>query len=167
MGLMMTEDYIVPNLPSVINEHQLLEEVRTIFPDSLLNKRSDGTMRVTTVDVLDTTEQATLATIIENHQAVDWDAVEQNAIHQAKNIPGWATWDETQAQTWHDDNIRNPIDQLKIDVVNITNLATALPVLVTIVDVLDKLGVEGWSEARMLIALRNKVFPNLEGSNGS
>lgn len=61
-------------------------------------------------------------------------AVEAAADTQAANIPGWATWDEATALAY----ITN----------NVTDLASAKVVLLAM--------------ARLLVALRNKTWPNLE-----
>jgi hypothetical protein len=61
-------------------------------------------------------------------------AVENNALTQASNIPGWTSWTEEQTTDWIDDNV-----------VDLASAKTALRAM-----------------ARMMIALRNKVFPNLQ-----
>ena len=60
----------------------------------------------------------------------------QDADQDVGNIPGWATWTAQEAQDWID--------------ANVTNLATARTAFKAM--------------ARMLMALRNKTWPNLEGS---
>ena len=57
----------------------------------------------------------------------------ETAKAQAKNIPGWAAWDEAQAVSYVMDNV--------------TDLASAKTVLVTM--------------AKMLVALRDETWPDL------
>lgn len=61
---------------------------------------------------------------------------QEQSDSDAANIPGWATWTAQEAQDWID--------------ANVTNLASARTALKAM--------------ARMLLALRNKTWPNLEGS---
>ena len=64
------------------------------------------------------------------------EARQEQADTDAANIPGWASWTEEQVLDWIDDNV--------------TDLASAKTALTAM--------------ARMLVALRNKTWPGLEGS---
>ena len=57
-----------------------------------------------------------------------------DSAKRVKNIPNWATWNEAQAQQWIDDNLLTLVDA-----------RTALKAM-----------------SRMLIALRDAQFPNLD-----
>jgi hypothetical protein len=76
-------------------------------------------------------------------------AVRQAAQSAAQNIPGWASWTEEEALAWHDTNIA--------DALPVANLAEANAVL-------DRLAAENRAILRMLLAARNQLWPNLEGS---
>jgi DUF1680 family protein len=88
-------------------------------------------------------------------------AVESGASTQASNIPGWATWDEATALAWHDSNVGDVIDAVPADVTGLTQLqlVSVIQALVTTVKALDT---ENRAMARMIIAQRNKLFPNLQ-----
>lgn len=75
--------------------------------------------------------------------------VESGSKAQASNIPNWASWTEAQALSWHDTNVANAIAP-------IANLADAKVVL-------TQMATENRALVRMLIALRNKAFPDLQG----
>jgi len=77
------------------------------------------------------------------------------------NIPGWATWTEEQALNWHDTNIKDELDGAPTTVTS----QNAVAVLQGILDVLrDYIQPELRAHLRLLIALRNETWPNLEGS---
>jgi hypothetical protein len=80
---------------------------------------------------------------------------------QAAAIPGWATWDETQAQAWVDTNIGNPLAAGRATLPTTLTLVTVRVVILAILTILDQMLVMLWSMARLVIALRNKTFPNL------
>lgn len=75
--------------------------------------------------------------------------VEAGAKTQAASIPNWATWTEAQALAWHDANIGNAIAP-------IANLADAKAVLAQV-------AAENRALVRMVLALRNKTFSDLQG----
>ncbi len=74
--------------------------------------------------------------------------VEQGAETLAAAIPQWASWTEAQALEWHN-----------------TNISTQLPVasLAAANVVLQRMDTELKALIRMNLALRNKVFPKLQG----
>jgi hypothetical protein len=75
-------------------------------------------------------------------------SVQANAKTQAAAIPNWASWTVDEALTWHDTNITNAIP--------VANLAAANVVL-------DRLATENRALVRMVIALRNAQYPDLQG----
>jgi hypothetical protein len=85
---------------------------------------------------------------------------EEAAETAVANIPGWATWTEAEALAWHDTNITTPLSNVPT-----VTTANAVAVLQGIVDLLrDYTAVEDRAQVQMLLALRNKIWPNLEGS---
>lgn len=89
-------------------------------------------------------------TVIEAHDGIDDIAVvEDGAKQRLRNIPAWATWTEEEALNWHDTNLSDTV----ID--GIGNLAEAKIIL-------KKISTENRAIVRMLLALRDKIFPNLE-----
>lgn len=74
-------------------------------------------------------------------------AVQANAKAQAAAIPSWAEWTEAEALAWHDTNITNALP--------VANLAAANVVL-------DRLATENRALIRMVIALRNQVWSDLQ-----
>ena len=87
--------------------------------------------------------------------------VETNSQTHATNIPGWATWDEATALAWHDSNVGDVIDAVPADITGLTQLqlVSVIQALVTTVKALDT---ENHAMVRMIVALRNKNFPNLQ-----
>lgn len=77
------------------------------------------------------------------------DAAKTAAARQnANNIPGWASWDETEVQEWID----GKFDQTTID--NVSNMAEAKIVLGHMATAISAM-------ARMMLALRDDTWPNL------
>lgn len=78
----------------------------------------------------------------------DQATIAENAEAQAAAIPQWASWTEAQALDWHNTNITT-----QLPVANLTAANT----------VLQKLDAENRALIRMVLALRNKIWPNLQG----
>jgi uncharacterized membrane protein len=72
--------------------------------------------------------------IEEQNKQIEIGNVKDNAKTQFRNIPNWASWTEDETLTWFD--------------ANVTNASSALPVMRNMI--------------RMLIALRNEVYPDLQ-----
>lgn len=98
-------------------------------------------------------ENSDITTIVNAHDHTQLSISEQivqveiDAITQAASIPNWATWDETTALNWFDTNIAGSLP--------VANLAGANAVLEDMATLQRNL-------VRMVIALRNKSFPNLQ-----
>ena len=76
------------------------------------------------------------------------------------NIPGWATWTEEQALAWYETNIGEPID----DAPEVVTSQNAVAVLQGMVNLMRQLNNVERAQIKIDLALRNKVWPNLEGS---
>jgi hypothetical protein len=79
----------------------------------------------------------------------------------AAAIPNWASWTEAEAQTWGSTNIGTPLTTGRANLPATLTLATTRAAIVALLDILDKMWVMMWAMARLLIALRDKNFPNL------
>ena len=91
---------------------------------------------------------------------------QQGAEGKAAAIPNWAMWTEEEALNWHDTNIQAPLGTVP-DIDTLTpaqfnNNAQAIMALYQ--DVLAKIEDENRAIVRMVVALRNKAWPGLEGS---
>jgi hypothetical protein len=83
------------------------------------------------------------------HDPTDYDAIVQAAAKaQAAAIPNWATWTAEQALTWHDANVKAPIDAA-------TTLAQAKAAM-------QKLEAENRALIQMIVAMRNQLWPGLQ-----
>ncbi|NIV32333.1 MAG: hypothetical protein GWN58_23685 [Anaerolineae bacterium] len=96
----------------------------------------DGEIAVDTESELSPEQISAVQAIIDAHVAVDYAQRQIDADAAAANIPNWATWSEDQALTWFD--------------ANVVDLASARTVLRAVV--------------QMVLAMRNKLWPGLEGS---
>jgi len=87
------------------------------------------------------------------------------SIKQAKtdvdNIPDWATWTQAQAQTWYNANIGTP---LQTDIPATVTLVTTRTILASMLTILRAMGTMLWALARLVIALRNKTWPVINGN---
>jgi len=89
-------------------------------------------------------------TVIEAHDGIDDIAeLETDAKQRVRNIPGWATWTEQESLAWHDARLSDAV----ID--GIGNLADAKIAI-------KNIATENRAIIRLLVALRDKTFPNLE-----
>jgi hypothetical protein len=119
------------------------------------------------VDYEDTTtpaDRAAGAAIVAAHVPVDpLVVIQENAYTNANNIPGWAHWTEPEAETWWDTNIDTPLDDARTDIDGLStlNLTVFKAVMNGLLDILEPMSTMMWAMARMLIALRDKQWPNL------
>jgi hypothetical protein len=86
-------------------------------------------------------------------------ARKNNARADAKAIPNWVSWSETDALTWLATNIGTPLDTPIPATITLTNIR---PVLVNIVNVMKKQYALEQAQSRMLIALRDEIWPSLQ-----
>jgi hypothetical protein len=76
---------------------------------------------------------------------------------QASSIPGWAHWNEETAETWWSTYIDDPIASAPT-----VTAGNVVAVVQNIITVLGYMSTMLWALARMVIALRNKTWPNLQ-----
>jgi hypothetical protein len=79
----------------------------------------------------------------------------------AKNIPSWATWDEASALTWGNTNIGTPLTTGRSSLPVTLTLATTRTAIIMLLNILDKMWVMQWALARMVIAIRDRTWPDL------
>ena len=90
---------------------------------------------------------------------------EQEAESKASAIPGWATWTEQEALDWYTANVTDLIEAIP-DVGGLSPTAyanNAQAIAAQTQEIINAQALIIRNMARMLLALRNKVFPNLEG----
>jgi hypothetical protein len=85
-----------------------------------------------------------------------------NARASAKAIPEWASWSEAQALTWIQTNIGTPLTTGKANLPATLTLVTARKAIVDIISILEKILVVLISISRMVIALRNAQWKDLQ-----
>ena len=91
---------------------------------------------------------------------------EEEAEAQVATVPGWAHWTEAEALAWFTENIADPLDTVP-DVDGLTTTqyrANAQAIDAQWQDVITAQAAAIRGLARMVLALRNKLWPNLEGS---
>jgi len=92
--------------------------------------------------------------------------IEAGAETQASAIPGWAHWIEAEALAWFTENITDPlvtvpnVDGLSVDVYR----ANAQAIDAQWQDIITAQAAAIRGLARMVLAMRNRLWPNLEGS---
>ena len=80
-------------------------------------------------------------------------------------IPGWSTWTEQEALDWYTANVTDLIDAIP-DISGLSPTAyanNAQAIAAQTQGIINAQALVIRNMARMLLALRNKVFPNLEG----
>jgi hypothetical protein len=120
------------------------------------------------VDFIVTPDAAGLAlaqSVIDAHDGTDYDTiVSEQANDDAAAIPYWATWNVDSAETWWTDNLDTPLADARTSLAGMAtlNLATFKAAMGIILDIMDTMSAMLWALARMVIALRNKQWPNLQ-----
>jgi hypothetical protein len=130
--------------PNTVRGDQLADEILQATGIDVLNRysfRAPDEVHIVGDDVADEAEaiQAVVNAHVPNPLYFPEDverARQEQADETAASIPNWATWTEAQALAWFD--------------ANVTDAETAIQVERALV--------------RMALAMRNKLWPNLEGS---
>lgn len=135
-------------LPNPYNYDKLYQDIQVQYPSAVMTLREfrlEVTHENADSGVLDTIIAAHNPAILtpQQQQAV----VQASAKTQAAAIPNWATWDEAQVLTWFDTNITNALPAANLAAANVVlgNMATAQRAM-----------------ARMIVALRNAQYPDLQ-----
>jgi len=89
-------------------------------------------------------------------------AVFSGSRSQLLAIPDWATWTETQALDWGETNIGTPLATGRATLPVTLTLTTARAAILQIITILDAMWTLQKSLGRMVIALRNKEWPNAQ-----
>ena len=88
-------------------------------------------------------------------------AREYMARINASEIPSWSAWDKTTANAWVETNIRIPLTNGRANLPATLTLATALAAFVVLLNILDQMLILQWATVRMVLALRDKTWPDL------
>ncbi len=92
--------------------------------------------------------------------------VGEAADAQARDIPGWASWTEEEAKAWYDAAVTEPLGEIP-DIASMSPAAfqnNAQAIVAQLQGVIAAQTTVTRNLARMAIALRNKTWPQLEGS---
>ncbi len=122
-----------------VNLNQLVDEVRVELVEQLhglADYLDVGEIAVDTDVALTTGQIAAVQAILDAHVARDYSQISADSETTVSNIPNWATWTEAEALAWFD--------------ANVTDFDSARTVLRALV--------------RIVLAMRNRLWPNLEGS---
>lgn len=100
-------------------------------------------------------------TVVDAHNGIDTiAAVGNSAFAAAAAVPDWATRDETWILNWLETNIGTPLAApIPVNPMTVQQIRA---VLVSIVTILGFIFTALKANARMVIALRNKTWPNLQ-----
>jgi hypothetical protein len=79
----------------------------------------------------------------------------------AKAIPNWATFSQSQANTWGQTNIGTPLATARTSLPVTLTLATARAAFVVILNILDQMWILQQANAQMTLALRDAQWPDL------
>jgi hypothetical protein len=111
--------------------------------------QQSATVKVDYEDSATPEQLAAGAALVAAHVPIDpIQQVRDGAEQEARDIPGWAAWSRSQADTWYQTNVRDPFDAA-------TTLAAMKAVFGTVIQV-------QWAIIRMVIALRNHTWPDLQ-----
>jgi len=154
--------------PNNFRGHQLADEIKKATGLDVVNRYvfyPSDQFRISGDDIA--TAQAAIQAVIDAHEPdpLYFPEDRQRALAAAAettvtNIPGWGTWTLEEVQDWYDTNIGTPIDNSPATVTS----QNAVAVLQGVVNILKQFNTLEGAEIMMLIAARNKLWPNLEGS---
>jgi len=85
-----------------------------------------------------------------------------NARSNAKAIPSWSSWTEAETLAWIDTNIGTPLSSGRANLPATLTLATARTAITTLISIMDKMLVVLIALARMVVAMRNQIWPDLQ-----
>jgi hypothetical protein len=91
------------------------------------------------------------------------EAVQAGAVGAAAAVEGWATWSAQEAGTWATTNLVLPLATIRTSAASAATLAAARTALVALIDLVSVLIDANMKMGRMVIALRNKEWPHLQG----
>jgi hypothetical protein len=154
-------------LPELVinNRLQLLDSNSLAFVFTYSNKRPNGTAYSANVVGVDSilTDAQILGQLVTGTTAGELSTISRlsAAKQSAKNIPSWATWTEAQAQTWGATNIGTPLTTGRSALPATLTLATARMAIIMLLNILDQMWAMQWALARMVIAMRDKIWPDL------
>lgn len=129
----------------VVGERQIIPAERKVYDQTApgIENRTDITPSTQTLESALDNANAQIA-----EQAAD-DAVQSGAKAEAASVPNYASWTFADFQAWYDANL----NQTQIDLV--TSLAAARVMMARQNAAINAL-------AKMVIALRNRAFPDLQ-----
>lgn len=84
-----------------------------------------------------------------------------NARGHAKAVPDWSTWTEAEVLAWFSTNIRTPL-ATPVPPANTITTAQIRAAIVNIVAVMGKMCDADEAKARMIVAMRDELWPNLK-----
>ena len=87
--------------------------------------------------------------------------IRANAKAQIQGIPGWFKWDEETALAWHNEHVGDVIDPVPDDLTGLSQLQL-VGHIETLIAVNKSMNTELRAMARMMIALRNELHPDLQ-----
>lgn len=135
------------------------------LPEWIIFTASDN--EVLRVDFQETPDQLIInavQTIIDAHDPTDYvQQVKDAAEGHAAAVPGWASWTEVEALSWHQTNLKDLLDSIPDDVTNL-ELAQLKQVIQQMLDVQRNQVALARAMIRMVVALRNENWPRLQGS---
>ena len=87
-----------------------------------------------------------------------------NARPNAKAIPDWVSWGETEALAWGNTNIETPLATARtsLGVMSTLTLATFKTAMTLVLNILDKMWILQKSNMQMTMALRDETWPSLQ-----
>jgi hypothetical protein len=89
-------------------------------------------------------------------------ARQQAARAHAKAIPSWSSWTEAEILSWIETNIGSPLTTGRANLPATLTLATTRIIFLAILDILDKMQIVLIALARMVVAMRNQTWPDLQ-----
>lgn len=142
-----TDWVILPDSPVALAKKQIVTQYRRLLLRADLNDPEGLVI------------PETPAISLSDFQAQSADNVQDGAVSQAQNIPGWASWPEVTAEAWYSEHISAP---LNASLPATISAATNRQILIALISIMRDMGAMLWALARMVIALRNARWPGLQ-----
>jgi hypothetical protein len=151
-----------------INHELLLEQCRAQF-GLLFGRLNSTSLLVTDENVTVQQIEVFLQAHSDNQESETPDKTDEQlaeivragAKSQIQGIPGWFKWDEETALAWHDEHVGDVIDPVPDDLTGLSQLQL-VGHIETLIAVNKSMNTELRAMARMMIALRNELNPDLQ-----
>lgn len=156
------------------NVARLTDELQAAFPDLFPQDDPANPARITvlsdesglTLLIPDELDEQAIRTLTDAHNPdlPSWgeliEARRKAAQDNARQIPGWATWSETEASAWFQEHVQDTLSMIPGTPRGLTQVQL-VAVIEDLVDVVRNMAQAQRAMGQMLLAVRDELWPSL------